>query len=267
MPPVAAMHAVQVFSALLFGAIVLLWLRSAGALALAPVLAAVLIVAEFAYAARSNTPDMLASALLLAGLYAHMRRREICDRASCCSLAVMVRPDNVIFVGVLRGAAAGFPAMERRRAGRRGRLVRRLFRDLALGRPSRLVAASLFLEHRAADEHGRLRSGLLDRALRQGFRQRRGALDRLQHLGRRRRAGARRLVRDRPRRLQARPACRHPVCGAGAGGAGQVRGVPDPRQPHLFPQSDPAVPAAGRSRSWRCGLRRRRRRHASPPRT
>ena len=40
MPPVAAMQAVQVFSALLFGAVVLLWLRSAGALALAPVLAA-----------------------------------------------------------------------------------------------------------------------------------------------------------------------------------------------------------------------------------
>ena len=88
------------FSTLLFGAIVLLWLRSAGALALAPLVAAALIVAEFAYVARSNSPDMLASALLLGGLYAHMRRREAAT-AVLLVLAVMARPDNVIFVGVL----------------------------------------------------------------------------------------------------------------------------------------------------------------------
>ena len=85
MSPVAAMQAVQVFSTLLFGAIVLLWLRSAGALALAPVVAAVLIVAEFAYAARSNTPDMLCSALLLGGLYAHIRQRRGGNRHPACS--------------------------------------------------------------------------------------------------------------------------------------------------------------------------------------
>jgi hypothetical protein len=100
MSPVAAMHAVQVFSTLLFGAIVLLWLRSAGALALAPIIGAALIVAEFAYVARSNSPDMLASALLIGGLYAHMRRREAAT-AVLLVLAVMARPDNVIFVGVL----------------------------------------------------------------------------------------------------------------------------------------------------------------------
>jgi hypothetical protein len=99
MPPVAAMQAIQVFATLLFGAVVLLWLRSARALALAPVLAAVLMVAEFPYAARSNTPDLLASALLLAGLYAHMRKREAAT-ALLVTLAVLVRPDNVIFVGV-----------------------------------------------------------------------------------------------------------------------------------------------------------------------
>ncbi len=99
MPPIAAMQAVQVFSVLLFGAVALLWLRSAGALALAPVLAGLLIVAEFAYAARSNTPDLLASALLLAGLYAHVRRSEVFT-GILLLLAVLVRPDNVIFVGV-----------------------------------------------------------------------------------------------------------------------------------------------------------------------
>ena len=45
----------------------LLWLRSAGALALAPVLAAVLIVAEFRLCARSNTPDLLARRCCSAG--------------------------------------------------------------------------------------------------------------------------------------------------------------------------------------------------------
>ena len=70
-----------------------------GALALAPVIAAALIVAEFAYVARSNTPDLLASALLLGGLYAHVRRREAAT-AMLLLLAVMARPDNVIFVGV-----------------------------------------------------------------------------------------------------------------------------------------------------------------------
>jgi hypothetical protein len=99
MSPVAAMQAIQVFSALLFGAVVLLWLRSAGALALAPILAAALMVAEFPYAARSNTPDLLAAALLLAGLYAYVRRREAVT-AALLLLAILVRPDNVIFVGV-----------------------------------------------------------------------------------------------------------------------------------------------------------------------
>jgi hypothetical protein len=99
MSPVAAMRAVQAVSALLFGAVMLLWMRSAGALALAPIMAAALMVAEFPYAARSNTPDMLCSALLLGGLYAYMRQRQAAT-AILLLLAVLVRPDNVIFVGV-----------------------------------------------------------------------------------------------------------------------------------------------------------------------
>lgn len=99
MQPVAAMRAIQVFATLFFGAVILFWLRSAGALALAPVLAAVLMAAEFAYVARCNTPDLLASALLMAGLYAHISRREGAT-ALLLTLAVLTRPDNVIFVGL-----------------------------------------------------------------------------------------------------------------------------------------------------------------------
>ncbi|TIX20804.1 MAG: hypothetical protein E5V34_14920, partial [Mesorhizobium sp.] len=54
--PVEAMRLLQVLSVLLFGAIALLWLRSEGALALAPVVGAVLMIGEFGDAARAATP-------------------------------------------------------------------------------------------------------------------------------------------------------------------------------------------------------------------
>lgn len=107
MPPVDAMRAIQAASVLMFGGVMLLWLRSARALALAPLAVAALIVAEFAYVARSNSPDLLASALLLAGLYAHTRKREIMA-GTLLFLAVLVRPDNVIFVGVLAVLSIAF---------------------------------------------------------------------------------------------------------------------------------------------------------------
>ena len=253
MPPVAAMRAVQVFSVLLFGA------HRAAVAALGGRAGA---CAGYRRGAdrRANLPTRRAAT------------RPTCCARRCCSagsmpmcrqrqaatailllLAVLVRPDNVIFVGVFAVLLLAFRQWSSGALAGDRRLLCRLFRDLALGRTSRLVAASLFLEHRAADEHGRLRSGLFGRALRQGVRQRGGALDHLQHLGRRRRAGACRLVCERPRRLQARPARRHPVCGAGAGGAGEVRGLPDPRRPHLFPQSRSRRSCCWPARSWRCG--------------
>ena len=99
MSPIAAMRAVQIFSTLLFGAVVLLWLRSADALALAPLVGAVLIMSDFADAVRSSSPDMLCSVLLLGGLLAYVRRREAAT-AVLLFLAVVVRPDNVVFIGV-----------------------------------------------------------------------------------------------------------------------------------------------------------------------
>jgi hypothetical protein len=100
MQPVAAIRAVSVFSTLLFGLVAFLWLRSGKALALAPALVAVLIVAGFANAARAGAPDLLASALLLAGLYAHVRRWEALT-AVLLFLAFLARPDNIAFLGVL----------------------------------------------------------------------------------------------------------------------------------------------------------------------
>lgn len=99
MEPLAAMRAVQVAAVLLFGGIVLLWLDAAGALALAPVVGAVMITADFAGAARGNTPDLLCAALLLGGLFAHLRRREAAA-ALLIVLAVAIRPDNVVFAAI-----------------------------------------------------------------------------------------------------------------------------------------------------------------------
>ncbi|RWI27924.1 hypothetical protein [Mesorhizobium sp.] len=120
MSPVEAMRAVSVLSVLLFGAIALLWLRSEGALALAPVVGAVLMMAEFGDAARAATPDLLCSALFLGGLFAYVRGREVAT-AILLFLAFMARPDNIVFLAVFAvllvafrqkawGALAGFAA-------------------------------------------------------------------------------------------------------------------------------------------------------------
>jgi len=118
--PVEAMRLVQVFSVLLFGAIALLWLHREKALALGPVVGAVLIMADFGDAARASTPDLLCSALLLGGLYAYVRGREVAT-AILLFLAFMARPDNIVFLAVFAvllvafrqkawGALAGFAA-------------------------------------------------------------------------------------------------------------------------------------------------------------
>jgi hypothetical protein len=120
MSPVEAMRAVSVLSVLLFGAIALLWLRSEGALALSPVVGAVLIMADFGDAARAATPDLLCSALFLGGLFAYVRGREVAT-AILLFLAFMARPDNIVFLAVFAmllvasrqkawGALAGFAA-------------------------------------------------------------------------------------------------------------------------------------------------------------
>jgi len=118
--PVEAMRLVQVFSVLLFGVITLAWLRVQGALALAPAVGAVLIMADFGDAARASTPDLLCSALFLGGLFAYMRKREAAT-AILLFLAFMARPDNIVFLAIFavllvafrqkaRGALAGFAA-------------------------------------------------------------------------------------------------------------------------------------------------------------
>ncbi|RWX64796.1 hypothetical protein EN780_19905 [Mesorhizobium sp. M4B.F.Ca.ET.089.01.1.1] len=116
--PVEAMRLVSVVSVLLFGGITLIWLRSEGALALAPIVGAVLIMADFGDAARASTPDLMCSALFLGGLFAYVRKREAAT-AILLFLAFMARPDNIVFLAIFAvlliifrqrawGALAGF---------------------------------------------------------------------------------------------------------------------------------------------------------------
>ncbi|AZO02159.1 MULTISPECIES: hypothetical protein [unclassified Mesorhizobium] len=118
--PVEAMRLVQVFSVLLFGAITLAWLRAGGALALAPIVGAILIMADFGDAASASTPDLLCSALFLGGAFAYVRKREAAT-AVLLFLAFMARPDNIVFLAIFTvlliafrergwGALAGFAA-------------------------------------------------------------------------------------------------------------------------------------------------------------
>ncbi|PBB21224.1 hypothetical protein [Mesorhizobium sp. WSM4313] len=118
--PVEAMRLVQVVSVLLFGAITLAWLRAADALALAPVVGALLIMADFGDAARASTPDLLCSALFLGGVFAYVRKREAAT-AVLLFLAFLARPDNIVFLAIFAallvafrerawGALAGFAA-------------------------------------------------------------------------------------------------------------------------------------------------------------
>ncbi len=97
--PIDALRIVSALSTILFGGLVLAWLRSAKALALAPVFAGLMIVTGFGEAARVGTPDMLCAALFLGGLYAYSFKNEGLT-AILLTLAFLVRPDNIVFIGV-----------------------------------------------------------------------------------------------------------------------------------------------------------------------
>lgn len=99
MNPVDALRLISMASALVFAGVSLAWLRSERSLSMAAAFAGILIVSSFTDAARAATPDMLFSALLLAGLYAHRFNRELLTTLLLV-LAFLVRPDNLIFLGV-----------------------------------------------------------------------------------------------------------------------------------------------------------------------
>ena len=97
--PVAALRLVSAFSAVLFAGFVLAWLRSAKALALAPLFVGLMIFCGFSEATRVGTPDLLCAALFLGGLYSFTVKREWLT-AVLLTLAFLVRPDNIVFIGI-----------------------------------------------------------------------------------------------------------------------------------------------------------------------
>jgi len=100
MPPVTAMRVVSAVSVILFGAGILLWLRVAGALAIAPLFAGLLMMTEFGPTARASSPDLLCAAFMMGGLLAYVQKKEVWA-APLLFLAFLVRPDSIIPLTVL----------------------------------------------------------------------------------------------------------------------------------------------------------------------
>jgi hypothetical protein len=98
-PPFLAIRLISGMSALVFAGVLLRWLHIEKALALAPLFAALLIVLDFSELSRAASPDTLFSALLLAGAFAYFRRYEAAT-AALLFLAFLVRPDNLVFLGI-----------------------------------------------------------------------------------------------------------------------------------------------------------------------
>ncbi len=118
--PVQAVKAISIVSTLAFGFFALLWLRHLKALALAPLMMAVMMLIGVGGAARAGTPDMLSAALMLGGMLAYVQKRELIS-AALLFLAFLARPDNIIFLCLFallivifkvkaRGALAAFAA-------------------------------------------------------------------------------------------------------------------------------------------------------------
>jgi hypothetical protein len=107
MSPVTAMRVVSAVSVLLFGAGLLLWLRAAGGLALAPLFAGLLMMAEFGPTARASSPDLLCAAFMLGGLLAYVQKKELWA-APLLFLAFLVRPDSIIPLTVLAVLLAAY---------------------------------------------------------------------------------------------------------------------------------------------------------------
>lgn len=110
MSPVTAMRVISAVSVILFGAGVLLWLRAAGALATAPLFAALLPMMEFGPLARASTPDLLCAAFMLGGLLAHVRKKEAWT-AILLFVAFLVRPDSIVPLAVLAVMLAAYRVM------------------------------------------------------------------------------------------------------------------------------------------------------------
>lgn len=100
----AAPFVVNAVSLALFFGVLTWWLASERLLGFAPMVIAVLLVAQFPAMVLAENPDLLTCALVLSGFLLLDRDRQI---AGCLALvvAVAVRPDSAAVVGVLMAAA------------------------------------------------------------------------------------------------------------------------------------------------------------------
>ncbi|WP_102961237.1 hypothetical protein [Mangrovicella endophytica] len=91
---------VNVGVALVFLAVLVLWLQATGNLVLAPLVVGFLMIAGYPALAMAVTPDLMAATFVLAGLLALDRDKPILGGLALV-LAVLTRPDVVVLTGLL----------------------------------------------------------------------------------------------------------------------------------------------------------------------
>lgn len=98
--PYVALRLLSVVPAALMGGLVIWWMARERALHLAPLVVALLLVAEYGVSAREGTPDALSAMLFVAAMLAFMAKREVLV-AILLFVAFLARPDHAAYIGVL----------------------------------------------------------------------------------------------------------------------------------------------------------------------
>lgn len=105
--PIDATILISAMSALIFGAICLLWMQKGGFIQAAPLLIALLLMSGYYYMPRIATPDMMFAVFCLGGIFLLLRGHEIVA-LPFLFVAFLVRPDNIIFLFALCLVALAF---------------------------------------------------------------------------------------------------------------------------------------------------------------
>lgn len=100
--PLVAIRLISSVSSVALCVVAAGWLALRNALHLGPLAVASLILLGITGLARSGTPDVLSAALVVAGMLAVLHRVEVIA-APLLFAAFLVRPDNIVYIGMLAG--------------------------------------------------------------------------------------------------------------------------------------------------------------------
>lgn len=97
--PVEALRLISLLSTVAIGGVLLVWLARTGTLMYGPVVAALLMLSSFGYAAQLVSPDIYATLFLVLAALLFVDRLDIPAALSLVA-AFLVRPDHLAFIGV-----------------------------------------------------------------------------------------------------------------------------------------------------------------------